>query len=51
MKQIAFEGCYLDERRTVEIQFAKTAKSAVDLAFQSIYNPVDPDKNTGLIGD
>lgn len=51
VKQIAFEGCYLDERRTVEIQFAKTAKSAVDLAFQSIYNPVDPDKNTGLIGD
>jgi uncharacterized protein (TIGR00725 family) len=51
IKEVAFEGSYLDERRTVEIDFCNSAKAAVELAFQRILQSLDQMKNTGLIGD
>lgn len=51
IKEVAFEGAYLDERRTVEIHYANTAKMAVDRAFLRIEHPLDESKNSGLIGD
>jgi uncharacterized protein (TIGR00725 family) len=51
IKEVAFEGIYLDERRTVEIGFCNSAKTAVELAFQRIEQTLDEKKNTGLIGD
>lgn len=33
LKDTAYEGCYLDERRTVKIHYAQTPKEAVKLAF------------------
>lgn len=51
LRSVAFEGCYLDERRTVEILYAATPKTAVELAFDTIQKPLSPFKNTGVIGD
>ncbi|MFC0270691.1 TIGR00725 family protein [Metabacillus herbersteinensis] len=51
VKEIAFEGSYLDERRTVEIHFADTARNAVERAFDRIQQPLDFTKNTGEVGD
>ncbi|MGD6793426.1 TIGR00725 family protein [Metabacillus indicus] len=51
LKEAAFEGAYLDERRTVEIHYANSAKMAVDRAFLRIEHPLDEIKNTGMIGD
>lgn len=51
VKEVAFEGCYLDERKTVELQYANTAKTAVQMAFDAITLPLDECRNTGAIGD
>jgi len=51
LKKVAFEGCYLDERRTVEILYATTPKTAVQMAFDILHKPFNPFKNTGVIGD
>jgi uncharacterized protein (TIGR00725 family) len=51
IKEVAYEGGYLDERRTVEIAFCHSAKEAVELAFQRIEAPIDITRNTGQIGD
>ncbi len=37
IKSIAYEGCYLDDRRNVELSFAQSAKEAVDIAFKSAH--------------
>jgi uncharacterized protein (TIGR00725 family) len=51
IKEVVYEGGYLDERRTVEIAFCRSAKEAVELAFQRMEEPIDVMKNTGQIGD
>lgn len=51
IKEVAYEGGYLDERRTVEIAFCDSAEAAVDLAFKRMEQPLDEEKNTGRIGD
>ncbi|WP_243291666.1 TIGR00725 family protein [Bacillus sp. FJAT-47783] len=51
VKEVAFEGCFLDERKTVELQYANTAKTAVQMAFAAITQPLDECRNTGEIGD
>jgi uncharacterized protein (TIGR00725 family) len=51
IKEVAYEGGYLDERRTVEIAFCSSAEAAVDLAFNRISEPLDSERNTGRIGD
>ncbi|WP_027408323.1 TIGR00725 family protein [Anoxybacillus tepidamans] len=51
IKEAAFEGGYLDERRTVEIVFCNSAEAAVELAFKRIEEPLDEEKNTGRIGE
>jgi uncharacterized protein (TIGR00725 family) len=50
LKEVAFEGSYLDERRTVEIHFSKSAKEAVELALKMVKEEMNPIRNTGLIG-
>jgi uncharacterized protein (TIGR00725 family) len=50
LKEVAFEGAYLDERRTVEIHFSNSAKAAVELAFKRIKEQINPLRNTGVIG-
>lgn len=44
VKEVAFEGCYLDERRTVELLFADTAKTAVEMAYQAILPSIKIEK-------
>ncbi|MCZ0754288.1 TIGR00725 family protein [Anoxybacillus sp. J5B_2022] len=51
IKEVVYEGGYLDERRTVEIAFCDSAEAAVDLAFKRIEEPLNEEKNTGRIGD
>jgi uncharacterized protein (TIGR00725 family) len=51
IKEVVYEGGYLDERRTVENAFCRSAKEAVELAFQRMEEPIDVMKNTGQIGD
>ncbi|MGD6817572.1 TIGR00725 family protein [Metabacillus sp. 113a] len=51
IKNAAFEGIYLDERRTVEIHYALTGKLAVERAFELLSKKMDPSRNTGLTGD
>ncbi|ANB59850.1 TIGR00725 family protein [Anoxybacteroides amylolyticum] len=51
IKEVAYEGGYLDERRTIEIAFCDSAEAAVDLAFRRSEEPLDEEKNTGRIGD
>lgn len=51
VKEVAFEGCYLDERRTVELLYANSAKAAVEMALEAISLPVNRKRNTGLVGD
>ncbi|MTH53121.1 TIGR00725 family protein [Bacillus mangrovi] len=51
VKQTAFEGCYLDERRTVEIHYAHSGKLAVDRAFELLASKWNEERNTGVTGD
>lgn len=36
IKAVALEGCYLDERKNIELSFAATAREAVEMAFKAI---------------
>ena len=36
VKTMAYDGCYLDDRKNVELNFAQTAKEAVDIAINSV---------------
>ncbi|OQP01841.1 TIGR00725 family protein [Geobacillus sp. 44B] len=51
IKEVVYEGGYLDERRTVEIAFCRSSMEAVELVFQRMEEPIDVMKNTGQIGD
>ncbi|WP_243385396.1 TIGR00725 family protein [Bacillus kexueae] len=51
VKDVSVEGCYLDERKTVELLYATSAKEAVHLALQVNQTPLCKEKNTGVIGD
>ncbi|MRX72230.1 TIGR00725 family protein [Bacillus lacus] len=50
LKESAFEGCYLDERRTVEIQYADSAAAAVERAFEKLEEEMVIMRNTGTRG-
>lgn len=45
MRAMAYEGCYLDTRRTVKLDYAHTAKEALELVLARMENL--PDKESG----